>query len=96
MPCAGTLQHPLLASPGKPRCINTVVPKRSQKIRYFKGLGGLHSHLSTSGNRTLRPSQPVGRAALAVGVGVAAAGAVAALLNRWLGRRSERRHPPSG
>jgi pimeloyl-ACP methyl ester carboxylesterase len=46
-------------------------------------------------SRTL-PSRPVGRTALAVGVGVAAAGVVAALLNRWLARRAERRNPPIG
>jgi pimeloyl-ACP methyl ester carboxylesterase len=46
-------------------------------------------------SRTL-PSRPVGRTALAVGVGVAAAGAVAALLNGWLARRAEDRNLPIG
>jgi pimeloyl-ACP methyl ester carboxylesterase len=42
------------------------------------------------------PSRPVGRTALTVGLSVAAAGAVAALLNRWLAHRAERRNPPIG
>jgi pimeloyl-ACP methyl ester carboxylesterase len=44
---------------------------------------------------TLNPS-PVRRKPLAVAACVAAAGAAAALLNRWLARRAERRNPPIG
>jgi pimeloyl-ACP methyl ester carboxylesterase len=47
-------------------------------------------------NSLTLPSRPIGRTASTVGVGIAAAGAVAALLNRWLARRAERRNPPIG
>jgi pimeloyl-ACP methyl ester carboxylesterase len=46
-------------------------------------------------SRTL-PSRPIGRTVLSVGVGVAVAGVIAALLNRWLAHRAERRNPPVG
>jgi pimeloyl-ACP methyl ester carboxylesterase len=45
-------------------------------------------------SRTLNPRR--GRKPLAVAACVAAAGAAAALLNRWLARRAERRNPPIG